>query len=292
MVRLDELTGAAHAGRGGAFVLRGESGIGKSILLDHAERATAGYRTVRAYGASCEAELPFVGRHQLRLAMASPLDELSAPHCAVVRTAFSPAAEARALPSTGLAALEPLSCAARPRSLRCLFDNGQWLDETALKPLTFLARRVGCEPGAMVFGARPQQVAGKTGVLSNLSDQPGQFAGGPSESDAQALLAANSHVMSDDPVRRRLAAEARGNARALLGPPKPAGMPRRTHPPCQPGPSAITHPGCPGCPTQFTFPLPKCEVVENEIPRADNYRPSVGPADIDGGDGSGGGSPR
>ncbi|MGW0909409.1 hypothetical protein [Streptomyces sp. NPDC002853] len=144
-----------------------------------------------------------------------------------MRTAFSPAAEARALPSTGLAALEPLSCAARPRKLRCLFDNGQWLDEAALKPLTFLARRVGCEPGAMVFDARPQQVAGKTGELSNLSDQPGQFAGGPSESDAQALLAANSHVMSDDPVRWRLAAEARGNSRALLGPPESAGMPRR-----------------------------------------------------------------
>ncbi|TXS19809.1 ATP-binding protein, partial [Streptomyces sp. wa22] len=46
--RLRELIGAARTGRGGALVLRGEAGIGKSSLLKHAEGAASGFRVLRA----------------------------------------------------------------------------------------------------------------------------------------------------------------------------------------------------------------------------------------------------
>ena len=53
----------ARDGRRGALVLRGEPGIGKTALLEHAAAtaAEAGFRTVRASGVEYEAELPFAG---------------------------------------------------------------------------------------------------------------------------------------------------------------------------------------------------------------------------------------
>ncbi|MFI6084947.1 ATP-binding protein [Streptomyces sp. NPDC051217] len=56
--RIDELTAAARAGRGGALVLRGEAGIGKSTLLDHARRTAPGCLVIQASGSEVEAELP------------------------------------------------------------------------------------------------------------------------------------------------------------------------------------------------------------------------------------------
>jgi predicted ATPase len=42
---LDRLFGAVHEGRSGVLVLRGEAGIGKSALLDHAVERASGSRT-------------------------------------------------------------------------------------------------------------------------------------------------------------------------------------------------------------------------------------------------------
>ncbi|MFD7812721.1 AAA family ATPase [Streptomyces sp. NPDC059785] len=61
---LAELTAAACAGRGGALVLRGDAGMGKSSLLDHAGRTAPGLRVVRVSGAQCK--LGISSRRQLR----------------------------------------------------------------------------------------------------------------------------------------------------------------------------------------------------------------------------------
>src|SRR3954464_6079247 len=52
---------------GGAVVVRGEAGIGKSALLAHARNrgSTLGARTLVTIGAESEAELAFAGLHQL-----------------------------------------------------------------------------------------------------------------------------------------------------------------------------------------------------------------------------------
>jgi predicted ATP-dependent serine protease len=53
----------ARAGRGGALVIRGEAGMGKTALLDLAERCAADMTVLRATAIETEAELPFAGLH-------------------------------------------------------------------------------------------------------------------------------------------------------------------------------------------------------------------------------------
>lgn len=57
----DRWQDAVKAGRGGALVVVGEPGIGKSALLDHMALTAVGFHVVRAAGVEAEAELPFGG---------------------------------------------------------------------------------------------------------------------------------------------------------------------------------------------------------------------------------------
>ncbi|RDG38775.1 AAA family ATPase [Streptomyces corynorhini] len=216
--RIDELTGAARAGRGGALVLRGEAGIGKSALLDGAVRAATGFGVVRACGSQYESELPFAALHQLCVPILPRLAELPARQGEILRNAFGLSTGAPDVLRIGAAALELLSCATRERPLLCLIDDCHWLDTASAKVLAFLARRVGCESVAMVFAARLPHTAGE------LDDLPGLFVGGLGDADARAFLAARSHVPLDEQVRQRIMAEARGNPLALLELPRAGGF--------------------------------------------------------------------
>ncbi|MEV7425687.1 LuxR family transcriptional regulator [Streptomyces sp. NPDC091212] len=216
--RVDALTGAARAGRGGVLVLRGEAGIGKSALLDHAGRTAAGFRIVRSFGSEYETELPFAALHQLCAPVLGHLPELPAQHREALQVAFGLSTGAPDMFRIGLATLELLASAARERPLLCLIDDAQWLDTASSKALAFLARRVSSEPVAMVFAVRPN---GEPGELDEL---PGLSVGGLSDADARTLLAAKSHATLDDQVRQRIMAEARGNPLALLELPRAGGF--------------------------------------------------------------------
>jgi predicted ATPase len=62
---LDRLLADARRSRSGTLVLRGEAGVGKSALLDHAAGRAEGMTVLRAAGVESEAELPFAALHQL-----------------------------------------------------------------------------------------------------------------------------------------------------------------------------------------------------------------------------------
>jgi hypothetical protein len=62
---LDRLLADARRSRSGVLVVRGEAGVGKSALLDHAAGRAEGMTVLRAAGAESEAELPFAALHQL-----------------------------------------------------------------------------------------------------------------------------------------------------------------------------------------------------------------------------------
>lgn len=207
---LGELIGEARAGRGGALVLRGEAGTGKSALLEHAKAAASGFRVLRAEGSQLEAELPFAALHQLCLPVLEYLTELPAQHSQALRIAFDLASGTPDVFRTGLAALGLLTAAGQERPALCVVDDAHWLDAASSKALAFLARRISAEPVAMVLAVRLPCEARELDVLPSLTVD------GLSAVDARALLAAQSHETLDEQVRDRLVAEARGNPLALL----------------------------------------------------------------------------
>ncbi len=230
--RLDELISAAGRGHGGALVLRGEAGIGKSTLLEYAVRGAPGFRTIELSGSEFEKELPYAGLHQLCLPMLGHLDELPDRHRDALRVAFGMAEGAPEPFHIGLAALGLMTAAARTQPLLCLIDDAQWLDAASSAVLPFLARRLVADPIAMLVAVRPGPGAGVPAGLPVLT------VGGLTDEQAKALLTARSPFPLDDQVRDRLVAEADGNPLALLELPRAGGF---EPPGAAPVPDRIEH---------------------------------------------------
>src|SRR4051794_44479 len=129
MRTLERLLGAVRAGESRALVLRGEPGIGKTALLDHAIEAAPEFRVARALGVESEMELAFAALQQLCAPMFDRLEQLPAPQRDAIGVAFG--LNAGAPPDrflVGLAALSLLSEIAGEQPLLCVIDDSQWLD--------------------------------------------------------------------------------------------------------------------------------------------------------------------
>ncbi|MCW2983096.1 MAG: LuxR family transcriptional regulator, partial [Conexibacter sp.] len=193
------------------LVLRGEAGIGKTALLDHAAEQASGCRVVRIVGVQAEMELPFAALHQLCAPALDGIDALPAPQQEALRVAFG--IREGGAPSTFLVALATLSLlaeAAETRPLMCLFDDAQWLDRASAQILAFVARRLLAERIAMVFAVREPSLPDALGGLPELRVH------GLPDSDARALLESAMPGALDRRVRDRILAETRGNPLALL----------------------------------------------------------------------------
>jgi DNA-binding CsgD family transcriptional regulator len=208
---LDGLLEAGFAGRSQVLVLRGESGIGKSALLDYVGQRAMGWRLLRAGGAESEMELAFAGLHQLCAPMMDRLDRLSAPQHNALATAFgiSPGSPPDRF-LVGLATLSLLSDAAADQPLLCLVDDAQWLDQVSAQTLAFVARRLQAERVVLVFAVRD------TAGARDLAGLPEVTLGGLRDRDARVLLDTAVTGRLDERVRDRIVAETRGNPLALL----------------------------------------------------------------------------
>jgi DNA-binding CsgD family transcriptional regulator len=206
---LDRIVDAVRAGESRVLVLRGESGVGKTALLDYVSSQAVGCRVARAVGVQSEMELAFAGLHQLCAPMLDRLEALPVPQREALRTAFGiSAGPAPDRFMVGLAVLSLLSEVAGQRPLVCLVDDVRWLDRASAQVLGFVARRLAAEPVALIFAA---QAPGEE--LAGLPELP--VAGLRSE-DARALLDAALTGFLDAQVRDQIVAETRGNPLALL----------------------------------------------------------------------------
>jgi DNA-binding CsgD family transcriptional regulator len=208
---LDGLLADARAGRSRVLVIRGEPGIGKTVLLGYAADTAADFQLARAEGVESEMELPFAALHQLSGRMIDRLDRLPGPQRDALGVAFglrSGSAPDRFL--VGLAVLSLLSEVATRQPLLCLVDDTQWLDQASAQVLAFVSRRLDTESVAMLFGTRD---LGPGGDLAGL---PELVLGGLSNADARALLASALPGRLDERVRDRIIVESGGNPLALL----------------------------------------------------------------------------
>jgi DNA-binding CsgD family transcriptional regulator/tetratricopeptide (TPR) repeat protein len=208
---LDRLVDTVRAGESGALVVRGDPGVGKTILLDHlAERASgSGCRVARAAGVQSEMELAFAGLHQLCAPMLSRAERLPEPQRDALQTAFGIATGPppdRFL--VGLAVLSLLAGVAGERPLICLIDDEQWLDRASAQALGFTARRLAADPVGLVFAARDPSAA--------LAGLPELAVDGLRDDDARVLLDSALAGPLDPRVRDLIIAETRGNPLALL----------------------------------------------------------------------------
>ena len=85
---LDRFVASVRAGEGRALVVRGEPGVGKTVLLDYLAGRASGCLVARAAGVQSEMELAFAGLHQLCAPMLDHAESLPLPQREALRTAF------------------------------------------------------------------------------------------------------------------------------------------------------------------------------------------------------------
>jgi DNA-binding CsgD family transcriptional regulator len=157
--RLQESVSAAARGRGGALVIEGPAGIGKTSMLAHADdiAGAAGGEVRRARTGPLEAGLAWNVVRQLFADVVSDGAQASAELLA--------GASALAAPALGLAgggdegALHGLywltaDLASRKAPLVLVVDDAQWADATSLRFLAYLARRIEDLPVLIMLAVR------------------------------------------------------------------------------------------------------------------------------------------
>lgn len=163
---LDDLLADLREGGSRVLVIRGEAGIGKTVLLEYLAAQASRAKVTRAQGIEADMELPYASLHQLCAPFLDQLDGLPAPQREALRVAFGMAAgdpPDRFL--VGLAVLTLLTRASEARPVLVLIDDAQWLDQVSLQTLEFVARRLLAEAVAMVFAVRdPEGQEALTGL--------------------------------------------------------------------------------------------------------------------------------
>ncbi len=209
--RIEELLAAARRGAGGALLLEGEPGIGKTALLAEAEAAATGMTVLRTAGLEAGSSLPFAALGRLLRPVLERRPQLPPVQAQALGAALGleegAAPEAVAVP---LALLGLLGLAAAERPLLAVVDDLQWLDPASREAVLFAARRLGDRPVAMLLAARDggelalERIGFERRPLSPLAVD-----------DARRLLGRAAPALSV-PVREAVATAAAGNPLALV----------------------------------------------------------------------------
>ena len=212
---IDQLD-AALAGateHGGASLITGDAGIGKTSLLGHVvtQARARGDRVLAITGFESEAELPYAGLHQLLQPILDAAEALPAPQRAALLTALG--MEAGAPPEmflVALATLNMLDTVSEDRSLVVVADDVQWVDAPTASILTFVARRLESTRVLLVAALR-------AGYRSPVrSAHLTEIEVGPLSEEASTALLVSIAPELDRHVRRLILDEAAGNPLALV----------------------------------------------------------------------------
>lgn len=209
---------ASVSSGGTALVIDGEAGIGKSTLLaSAAERALAdGYRLLGCSGLQSQTKVGFAGIHELIHPLLGQAAKLPRRQHSALMTSFGledgPAPD-RLLVS--LAVLGLLEEAATQQRLLLVVDDVQWLDQSSLDVLAFVARRLTHAPLLLLCAER----ADLGGSAVRLEGTPRLPLRPLPPGDAQELLA---HTLRQSPgevdayLQQRVLEQANGNPLAVI----------------------------------------------------------------------------
>ncbi|AEY85703.1 LuxR-family transcriptional regulator [Streptomyces hygroscopicus subsp. jinggangensis 5008] len=210
---LRQLSAFVTAAERQALVLRGETGVGKSALLDHVAKLAsgAGHGVIRAAGVEAESGLPFAGLHQLVHPLLPSVDGLDQVHRDVFATVYGRSGgKPPSVMSLGIAVLDLLSLVSSAKPLLLLLDDGQWLDASSVAVIGFVGRRLNGGSVKLLVGLRSDVASGfDTAALPVLP------VGSLPDEAARRLLDLRRPGL-DTHVRRLVLDQARGNPLALL----------------------------------------------------------------------------
>ncbi len=210
--QIDQVLASAAQGMSAVLVLRGEAGTGKSALLDYAVESAGDLGVVRIVGIESEAELGFAALHQILVPYLGDLESLPGPLQQALATAFGireGGPPDRFL--VGLASLTLLSAAATGRSLLCVIDDAQWLDQESAEVLAFVARRLYADAIGMLFAVRDP-----SGRRISLEGLPSLDVAGLQPDDARQLLASVATGDVHSRVSDQIVVQTGGNPLALI----------------------------------------------------------------------------
>lgn len=205
--RVRALVDGARASHGGALVVTGEAGIGKTALV---REAVDGTTTIWLAGVEAERDLPYAALTMLATPLVPHLEQLGEQHRDAIRTVLGLRAgddPGRLL--LGMSVLALLTTAAGDDPVVVVIDDLQWVDPPSRDALLFVARRLRADPVAVVATLRD-------GVLY---DSEAHLLGGLEVLDlagldeaAAARLLAGAHVHTT----RALVARTGGNPLAMI----------------------------------------------------------------------------
>jgi len=198
---------------GGALLVTGEPGVGKTVLMNAASKAASavGMRLLHAAGVQFEADTSFSVLNQVLLPLLDDLPRLPAVHRNALNVAlgFGEGAPPSRLVVSN-AALMLLRQTATARPVLVVLDDLHWLDRASAGVLSFLARRLeGSHVGLIGASRTGEAHFFDHGGLPELEIPR------LDESAAAHLLDSRFPELASD-VRQRILLEAEGNPLALL----------------------------------------------------------------------------
>ncbi|GGK67945.1 LuxR family transcriptional regulator [Sphaerisporangium melleum] len=199
--------------RGGALLLVGEAGVGKTAVLDAfaAVETGRGTRVLRAAGVQFEAEVNYSVLNQLLFPLGDDMAPLTDAHRGALRVALG--YELGSLPDrlvVSNAAVLWLRSVAAETPLLIIIDDLHWVDRASAEVLGFVARRLVGSPIAFLGACRTAERGFFSGGGLSEMTLP------PLAADAARTLVDRRFPTLAPAVRRRLLSEARGNPLALL----------------------------------------------------------------------------
>ncbi len=207
-----EIVGGA-ADAGGALLILGDPGIGKTALLRAATARAddAGMRVLTTTGVQTEAALPFAALHQLLRPVLAEVGKLPPPQRKALMAAFGMAEErVPGMFIVALAALNLLADLAAQRALLLVVDDAHWLDAPSAAALAFVARRLETDPIVLLAALR----SGTSNTLTEAGLQRMQLTPLDAEAARALLQSRAAHVLPA--TRERVLAAAAGNPLALI----------------------------------------------------------------------------
>ncbi|MFJ8582922.1 AAA family ATPase [Micromonospora sp. NPDC093277] len=206
-----ELLSASATGRR-AVLLRGDPGVGKTLLIDTVgtRAVTAGWRLLRGTGVESEAELVFAGLHQVLHPLLPDAERLPPGQREVLHHVFGVATGTPPDRFTVSAAALALLTVPSPRHTLLIFDDLHWVDPSSAQALGFIARRLA--------GSQVSFLGAVRSGWSSSFDSAGcrDVTVRPLDRQAAGRLLDRRYPRLAAPARRRILVEAAGNPLALV----------------------------------------------------------------------------